>query len=70
MFCFVAVCLKKGLTATFDDPAIFAKELLQGLLGSFSVETTDEELPGSVCLCHAVKSTKTCHKNTQLVIVS
>lgn len=45
--------------ATFDDPAIFAEELLQGLLGSFSVEPADKELPRSVCLCHATKSTRT-----------
>lgn len=56
-----------GGGGTFDDPAIFAKELLQGLLGSFSVEATDKELSGAVCLCHAAKSAITCHKNHELL---
>lgn len=38
---------------TFSNPSIFAKELLQGLFGSFSVQPTNEELPWSVCLCHS-----------------
>lgn len=38
---------------TFSNSSIFAKELLQGLFGSFSVQPTNEELPWSVCLCHA-----------------
>lgn len=56
------------MNVTFDDPAIFAEELLQGLLGSFSVETTNKELSGAVGLCHAAKSTITCHKNHELLI--
>lgn len=59
------------MNATFDDPAIFAEELFKGLLGSFSVETTDKELSGAVCLCHAAKSKFTCQKkNPELLIVS
>lgn len=38
---------------TFSNSSIFAKELLQGLFGSFGVQATNEELPWSVCLCHA-----------------
>lgn len=45
---------------TFDNSAIFAEVLLQGLLGGLSVQSTDEELPWSVRLCHATKST-TCN---------
>lgn len=56
---FVGKHKRHWVIATFDDPAIFAEELLQGLLGSFSVEPADKELPRSVCLCHATKSTRT-----------
>lgn len=48
---------KSSSVHTFHNPAIFAEVLLQGLLGGLGIQSTDEELPWSVCLCHATKST-------------
>lgn len=45
-----------GPIRTFDNPPIFAEVLLQGLLGGLGVQSTDEELPWSVCLCHVSKA--------------
>lgn len=40
-------------TNTFRYSAKFAEISFKDLLTSFSVQATDEELPWSVCLCHA-----------------
>ncbi len=49
-----------GSIHTFNNPAIFAEVLLQGLLGGLGVQSTDEELPWSVRLSHATQFT-TCN---------
>lgn len=54
----------KLLEDTFNNPAIFAEELLQGLLCSFGVQSTDEELSWSVCLRHARKYVTTCNNGS------
>ena len=46
-----------GSAHTFNNPAIFAEVLLKGLLGGLGVQSPDEELPWSVCLCHATNYT-------------
>lgn len=47
-----------GLIPTFDNPAIFAEVLLQGLVGGLSVQPTDEQLTRTVCLGHSEKQRK------------
>lgn len=45
----------KDQAHTFDNPAIFAEVLLQGLVAGLGVEPSDEELPWSVRLDHVAK---------------
>lgn len=56
---------RHGSSHTFDNPPIFAEVLLQGLLGGLGVQSTDEQLPRSVCLCHAAENKPdTCNKRS------
>lgn len=55
--CIIAIVFKlrlgeDSLTPTFNNSAIFAEVLLQGLLGGLRVQPSDEKLSWSVCLCH------------------